>query len=109
MITITDSAKRKAISLFEESGNTTETHFIRVGVKGGGCSGLSYELDFDSEIKTGDQVFENDGIRIVCDKKSLLYLIGTELDHSDGLNGKGFEFKNPNAQRVCACGESFSL
>jgi iron-sulfur cluster assembly protein len=78
-------------------------------VKGGGCSGLSYELDFDSEIKSGDQVFENGGIRIVCDKKSLLYLIGTELDHSDGLNGKGFEFRNPNATRVCGCGESFSL
>ncbi len=109
MITITDRAKRKAISLFEESSKTTETHFIRVGVKGGGCSGLSYELDFDFEEKPGDQVFDNDGIRIVCDKKSFLYLIGTELDHSDGLDGKGFEFRNPNATRVCGCGESFSL
>jgi iron-sulfur cluster assembly protein len=109
MITLTDKAKEKAVELFEKDGFTTNTHFIRVGVKGGGCSGLSYVLEFDSEMKAGDQEFIDKGIKIVCDKKSLLYLIGTELDHSDGLNGKGFEFKNPNAQRVCGCGESFSL
>jgi iron-sulfur cluster assembly protein len=109
MITITKQAKEKAIQLMSDSGHDTSTHFIRVGVKGGGCSGLSYDLDFDSENKPGDQVFENDGIKIVCDKKSLLYLIGTELDYSDGLKGKGFEFKNPNAQRVCSCGESFAV
>jgi iron-sulfur cluster assembly protein len=68
-----------------------------------------YLLEFDSELKPGDQEFEDKGVKIVCDKKSLLYLLGTELDHSDGLNGKGFEFKNPNAERVCGCGESFSL
>jgi iron-sulfur cluster assembly protein len=109
MITLTESAKEKALKLFSESNLDPTESFIRVGVKGGGCSGLSYVLDFDSEIKPGDQEFEDKGIKIVCDKKSLLYLLGTELDHSDGLNGKGFEFKNPNAQRVCGCGESFSV
>ena len=109
MITLTESAKEKALKLFSESNLDPTTSFIRVGVKGGGCSGLSYVLDFDSEIKPGDQEFEDKGVKIVCDKKSLLYLLGTELDHSDGLNGKGFEFRNPNAQRVCGCGESFSV
>jgi len=109
MITLTESAKEKALKLFSESNLDPTESFIRVGVKGGGCSGLSYLLDFDSELKPGDQEFEDKGIKIVCDKKSLLYLLGIELDHSDGLNGKGFEFKNPNAQRVCGCGESFSV
>jgi iron-sulfur cluster assembly protein len=109
MITLTESAKEKALKLFSESNLDPTESFIRVGVKGGGCSGLSYLLDFDSELKPGDQEFEDKGIKIVCDKKSLLYLLGTELDHSDGLNGKGFEFRNPNSQRVCGCGESFSV
>jgi len=109
MITLTESAKEKALKLFSESNLDPTKSFIRVGVKGGGCSGISYVLDFDSEMKTGDQEFEDKGVKIVCDKKSLLYLLGTELDHSDGLNGKGFEFRNPNAQRVCGCGESFSV
>ena len=109
MITLTESAKEKALKLFSDSNLDPTTSFIRVGVKGGGCSGLSYLLDFDSEMKPGDQEFEDKGVKIVCDKKSLLYLLGTELDHSDGLNGKGFEFRNPNAQRVCGCGESFSV
>jgi iron-sulfur cluster assembly protein len=109
MITISDKAKQRAIELITESGFTTETHFIRVGVKGGGCSGLSYDLDFDDTIKEGDQIFGDEIVRIICDKKSLLYLIGTELDYSDGLKGKGFEFNNPNAQRVCSCGESFAI
>ena len=109
MITITENARDRTITLLTEEGKDISNYFIRVGVKGGGCSGLSYELDFDNETKPGDQVFDNDGLRIVCDRKSLLYLIGTELDFSDGLKGKGFEFKNPNAQRICACGESFSI
>ena len=88
--------------------NTTDS-FIRVGVEGGGCSGLSYKLEFDSQTKPDDKVFEDKGIKIVCDKKSFLYLVGTELDFSDGLNGKGFEFHNPNASRTCGCGESFSV
>jgi len=109
MITLTEKAQQKALEFFKESDLDVTTNFIRVGVKGGGCSGLMYLLEFDNELKPGDQEFEDKGVKIVCDKKSLLYLLGTELDHSDGLNGKGFEFKNPNAERVCGCGESFSL
>ncbi len=93
----------------EEDGKTPNEAFIRVGVKGGGCSGLSYELTFDTDLKQEDKVFENNGIRVVVDKKSFLYLIGTELDYSGGLNGKGFVFINPNASRTCGCGESFAV
>ena len=107
MITVTESAKSQAIKLMTEEGLSNS--FIRVGVKGGGCSGLSYELSFDNEIKEGDQEFEDKGIKVVCDRKSFLYLMGTELDYSGGLNGKGFTFNNPNASRTCGCGESFSL
>ena len=85
------------------------SHYLRVSVKGGGCSGLSYNLDFDNEEKTGDQFFEDNGIKITLDMKSFLYLAGTELDFTDGLNGKGFNFNNPNASRTCGCGESFSV
>jgi iron-sulfur cluster assembly protein len=84
-------------------------HFIRVGVQGGGCSGLMYELGFDNELKETDKVFEVEGVKIVVDKKSFLYLVGTTLDFSGGLNGKGFVFVNPNADRTCGCGESFSI
>lgn len=108
MITITDKAKSKIDQLMEESQMDT-TYFLRVSVKGGGCSGLSYNLDFDDEEKPGDQFFEDKGIRIALDMKSFLYLAGTELDFSDGLNGKGFNFNNPNASRSCGCGESFSV
>lgn len=108
MITITEKAKSKIDQLMEESQMDT-TYFLRVSVKGGGCSGLSYNLDFDDEEKTGDQFFEDKGIRIALDMKSFLYLAGTELDFSDGLNGKGFNFNNPNASRSCGCGESFSV
>lgn len=92
----------------EEGKNPTEA-FIRVGVKGGGCSGLSYDLSFDTEMKEDDKEFEDNGMKIVVDKKSFLYLIGTELDFSGGLNGKGFVFHNPNANRTCGCGESFAV
>lgn len=108
MITVTERAKDKAIELMKKE-NKPEGAFIRVGVEGGGCSGLTYKLEFDSETKADDKVFEDKGVRIVCDKKSFLYLIGTELDFTDGLNGKGFEFHNPNASRTCGCGESFSV
>lgn len=84
-------------------------HFIRVGVEGGGCSGLMYQLTFDNEMKGDDKEFEDNGVKVVMDKKSVLYLIGTTLDYSGGLNGKGFIFSNPNASRTCGCGESFSL
>jgi iron-sulfur cluster assembly protein len=107
MITVSESAKKKVESLLAEDG--IENGFIRVGVQGGGCSGLSYKMDFDAELKPEDQVFEDKGIRIVVDKKSLLYILGTELDYSGGLNGKGFSFNNPNASRTCGCGESFAV
>lgn len=107
MINVTDSAKQQALKLMQEEGK--EGYFIRVGVQGGGCSGLMYQLEMDNEDKEGDKAFEDNGIRIVVDKKSYLYLIGTTLDFSGGLNGKGFMFKNPNADRTCGCGESFSV
>jgi len=108
MITITDKAKSKITDL-KHNANLDESFFLRVAVAGGGCSGLSYKLDFDNEIRTGDQEFEDKGEKIVLDMKSFLYLAGTELDFSDGLNGKGFNFVNPNASRTCGCGESFSV
>ncbi|MGI4750581.1 MAG: HesB/IscA family protein [Janthinobacterium lividum] len=108
MITVTDKAKSKVEELIHSS-NLNESYFLRVSVAGGGCSGLSYKLDFDNEIKPGDQFFEDKGIRISLDMKSFLYLAGTELDFSDGLNGKGFNFHNPNASRTCSCGDSFSV
>ena len=108
MIKVNDSAREQIFKIQKEE-NYPENTFVRVGVKGGGCSGLMYELDFDTEIKEGDQKFEDNGITIVVNKKSYLYLVGTELNYSGGLNGKGFEFINPNATRTCGCGESFSL
>jgi iron-sulfur cluster assembly protein len=107
MITVTDNAKKQAIRLMEDEGK--DGYFIRVGVQGGGCSGLMYQLTFDNEDKEGDKAFEDNGIKVVVDKKSYLYLIGTILDFSGGLNGKGFVFQNPNADRTCGCGESFSV
>jgi iron-sulfur cluster assembly protein len=108
MITVSESAKERAIMLMKQENRPTDS-FIRVGVEGGGCSGLSYKLEFDDQIKEGDQVFTDKGIKIAVDKKSFLYLIGTELDYTGGLNGKGFTFINPNATRTCGCGESFSV
>jgi iron-sulfur cluster assembly protein len=107
MITVTESAKKQALRLMEDEGKSG--YFIRVGVEGGGCSGLMYQLDFDNEDREGDQAFEDNGIKVVVDKKSYLYLVGTTLDFSGGLNGKGFVFVNPNADRTCRCGESFSI
>ncbi len=108
MITVTDNAKIKLLELVEESKHD-DTYFLRVGVKGGGCSGLQYSMEFDNIINNGDEVFEDNGVRIVCDMKSLLYLFGTELEYSGGLNGKGFEWNNPNATRNCGCGTSFAV
>lgn len=109
-IYISDKAKKKVRQLMEEAGvGGDDTYFLRVGVVGGGCSGLSYKLDFDNEIKPMDQVFEDNGMKVVTDLKSFLYLVNTELDLSDGLNGKGFYFNNPNASRSCGCGESFAV
>lgn len=110
MITISDKAKGHLLSLLSSEGLTTETHFLRVGVKGGGCSGLSYVMDFDDNTEPTDEIVElSDGLRVAIDRKSILYLFGTELNYSDGLNGKGFHWENPNASRTCGCGESFSL
>ncbi len=109
MIKVSDLAKKKAIALMEEDGFNAENDYIRVGVKSGGCSGLTYDLKFDNQISQDDKVFEDNGVKIAVDKKSFLYLIGTTLEYSGGLNGKGFYFNNPNAQRTCGCGESFSL
>jgi iron-sulfur cluster assembly protein len=108
MITVTEAAEHKIVELKHKEG-IMEGYQIRVAVKGGGCSGLMYELDFDNEHRDTDRVFEDRGIRIAVDKKSLLYLAGTTLDFSDGLNGKGFQFVNPNASRTCGCGESFAV
>ena len=107
MVTVSEGAAKKLNSLIEESG--FKTPFVRVAVKGGGCSGLSYDLSFDTEQQPADTLVEDKDVQILIDMKSLLYLYGTELDFSDGLNGKGFQFINPNASRTCGCGESFAL
>ncbi|MDO6489885.1 MAG: iron-sulfur cluster assembly accessory protein [Cellulophaga sp.] len=109
MIKVSETAKKRVVDLMTEGGFDAEKDFVRVGVKSGGCSGLSYELDFDKTTGETDKVFEDNAVRIVVDKKSFLYLVGTTLEYSGGLNGKGFVFNNPNAQRTCGCGESFSL
>ncbi len=108
MIQVTDTAKIKIIELRANDGHSEHAN-VRVSVKGGGCSGLMYDLTFDETILEGDKVFEDQGIKILIDKKSLLYLLGTTLDFSGGLNGKGFQFINPNASRTCGCGESFAV
>ena len=108
MIQITDKAKDRISELRMQEGKGDESH-IRVSVKGGGCSGLMYDLSFDEQQQENDQVYEDKGVKIFVDRKSILYLVGTTLDFSDGLNGKGFQFVNPNASRTCGCGESFSI
>ncbi|MBL6870908.1 iron-sulfur cluster assembly accessory protein [Flavobacteriaceae bacterium] len=109
MIKVDETAKEKVSFLMREEGFDPSNDFVRVGVKSGGCSGLSYELKFDNHLQDDDKLFEDNQVRILVDKKSLLYLVGTTLEYSGGLNGKGFVFNNPNAQRTCGCGESFSL
>tara|TARA_B100001758_G_C18242241_1_gene521211 strand:+ start:398 stop:721 length:324 start_codon:yes stop_codon:yes gene_type:complete len=107
MITISDSAKNRLLHLLEK--DTEKSEFVRVGVESGGCSGLSYKLEFDGQKNLDDEMIEDNGIKLLINKKSFLYLVGTTLEFSDGLNGKGFVFNNPNASRTCGCGESFSL
>ncbi len=109
MIKVSETAKKKVIELMTDDGFDPSTDYVRVGVKSGGCSGLSYDLKFDKENKEDDKVFEDNDVKIIVDKKSFLYLIGTTLEYSGGLNGTGFVFNNPNANRTCGCGESFSL
>ena len=109
-IYVSEKAKAKVLELLAEKGvNGDTSYFLRVSVVGGGCSGLSYKMDFDNEQKATDQVFESNGIKVVTDLKSFLYLVNTTLDFSDGLNRKGFYFSNPNATRTCGCGESFAV
>lgn len=109
MVTVTDRAKKQIITLMQKEGIMPETHSLRVGVTGGGCSGLSYQMKFDDKIESTDTVIDLESVKICINKLSLLYLVGTELDYEDGLNGKGFEWRNPNATRTCGCGESFSI
>ncbi|GAC1418298.1 MAG: iron-sulfur cluster assembly accessory protein [Flavisolibacter sp.] len=109
-IYVSDKAKEKVKQLMLDAAiGGDNSYFLRVSVVGGGCSGLSYKLDFDNEQKPMDQSFEDNGIKVVTDLKSFLYLVNTMLDFSDGLNGKGFYFSNPNASRTCGCGESFAV
>jgi len=108
MIKVNNSA-REQVEKILNSDDYSNDSFLRVGVQGGGCSGLMYNLSFDTELKETDKVFEDNGIKVVVDKKSFLYLVGTELEYTGGLNGKGFVFVNPNASRTCGCGESFSI
>jgi iron-sulfur cluster assembly protein len=109
MIQVSDIASRKIVDMMKDDGFDAAQDYVRVGVKSGGCSGLSYELKFDKEIGENDKVFEVNNVKIAVEKKSYLYLVGTVLEFSGGLNGKGFVFNNPNASRTCGCGESFSL
>jgi iron-sulfur cluster assembly protein len=108
MLYVSEDAKEKILEI-KNSGTYSDAHFIRVSVQGGGCSGLSYKMDFDNELKPDDQEFEDKGIKLVTDLRSFLYLANTTLDFSGGLNGKGFHFVNPNATRTCSCGESFAV
>ena len=109
MIKVANSAKDKVFALMKNEGYDPIKDYVRVGVKSGGCSGLSYDLKFDDKQENDDKMFEDNGIKIIVDKKSFLYLVGTELDYSGGLNGTGFTFVNPNSTRTCGCGESFSV
>jgi iron-sulfur cluster assembly protein len=109
MIKVSDDASKKIVAMMQEDGFDAAKDYVRVGVKSGGCSGLSYELKFDKALGENDKVFEDNNVKIAVEKKSFLYLAGTVLEFSGGLNGKGFVFNNPNASRTCGCGESFSL
>lgn len=107
MITVSTEASTEIKRLMETDSN--DEQYIRVSVKGGGCSGLMYDLEFDGSKTEKDTLCEDNGVKVLIDKKSVLYLIGTELSFTSGLNGKGFHFVNPNASRTCGCGESFSV
>lgn len=110
-VTITETANKQLLKSLEEENKSPETHHLRVGVLSGGCSGLQYFMEFGekNDLLEGDKTFKTTDIDVVVDKQSYLYLLGSQLDYSSGLNGKGFEWSNPNAQRTCGCGESFSL
>ena len=107
MILVSDNARDKLNQLLIEDNSGKE--YVRVGVESGGCSGLVYKLDFDDSMNNEDELVEHNDIKLVINKKSILFLAGTTLEYTSGLNGKGFVFNNPNANRTCGCGESFSL
>jgi len=109
MVNVSNTAAQQLLNIFIEENKDPKENYVRVGVKSGGCSGLSYILDFEDKASESDKIVESNGVNLLIDKKSLLYLIGTTLEYSSGLNGKGFHWTNPNAQRSCGCGESFSL
>ena len=109
MLFVADSAKNRILEILDEGSLSPEEYFVRVSVTSGGCSGLSYQMDFDNESQPNDQVFEDNGMKVVTDLKSFLYLCNTTLEFSGGLNGQGFYFNNPNAARTCGCGESFAV
>ena len=109
MVTLSERAKNQLLVLMENEGISPETHNLRVGVVGGGCSGLSYQMKFDDKTEPTDTIIDLESIKVCVNKLSLMYLVGTELDYKDGLNGKGFEWNNPNSVRTCGCGESFSV
>lgn len=109
MITVSETAKAKLAALMSEEGKSLESTYISVGVESGGCSGLSYTMNFVAEMPENSELYEDNGVKVVVEKKALLYLIGTTLEYSGGLNGKGFNFNNPNATRTCGCGESFAV
>tara|TARA_X000000950_G_scaffold58521_1_gene70771 strand:+ start:163 stop:492 length:330 start_codon:yes stop_codon:yes gene_type:complete len=109
VIKVSTQAREQVKQMMQSDGYNLSDSFVRVGVKSGGCSGLSYDLKFDNALGEDDKLFKDNDVRIVVDKKSFLYLVGTTLEYSGGLNGKGFVFNNPNANRTCGCGESFSL
>ena len=108
MLFVAQSAKHKIEELFSKEG-LGQDYFVRVSVTSGGCSGLTYNLDFDNENKPNDQIFDDNGVKVVTDLRSFLYLCNTTLEFSGGLSGKGFYFNNPNAARSCGCGESFAV
>lgn len=108
MIYVSESAREKILEIWEQQ-HLDDDYFVRVSVISGGCSGLSYKMDFDNESQPNDQVFEDNGIKVVTDLKSFLYLFDTTLQFTGGLDGKGFVFENPNASRTCGCGESFAV
>lgn len=108
MLYVSEAASEKIKSIMQKEQKPADS-FVRVSVKGGGCSGLSYDMQFDNQLRPDDQVFEDKGIKLVTDLRSFLYVCNTTLEYTDGLNGKGFHFSNPNASRTCACGESFAV
>lgn len=108
MIYISEIASQRVKEIMSD-GQLPENSFVRISVKGGGCSGLSYDIDFDHIAKDDDQFFEDKGVKLCTDLMSFLYVCDSTLEFSEGLNGKGFHFTNPNAARTCACGESFSM